>query len=137
VDAACGLDISDDSVDRIPVHFECSTGVGAGDVGSESGLGVRSECMVLDDGHIQAFRLDDGADSHLAFTLGPEIEKAGTMKKKTAPSAEEAETLEIKADKKLSNSISRAEEDIQEKRLYSHREVFKTLEKNRTSQKSR
>jgi hypothetical protein len=45
------------------------------------------------------------------------------MKRKTAYSAEKAETLEIKADKELSNSISRAEEDIHEKRLYSHREV--------------
>ncbi len=40
-------------------------------------------------------------------------------------SPEELETLEIKADSVLLRSILRAEEDIKEGRLYSHKEVFK------------
>lgn len=39
-------------------------------------------------------------------------------------SPEEMETLEIRADQKLFQSILRAEEDIQKGRLYSHSEVF-------------
>lgn len=39
-------------------------------------------------------------------------------------SPEELETLEIKADQKLLRSILRAEEDIKQNRLYSHKEVF-------------
>lgn len=42
-------------------------------------------------------------------------------------SPEELETLEIKADQKLLQSILRAEEDIQKDRLYSHSEVFKNV----------
>ncbi len=40
-------------------------------------------------------------------------------------SLEELETLEIKADSALLRSILRAEEDIKEGKLYSHKEVFK------------
>ncbi|MGD0655817.1 MAG: type II toxin-antitoxin system Phd/YefM family antitoxin [Thermoguttaceae bacterium] len=42
-------------------------------------------------------------------------------------SPEELETLEIKADPKLLQSILRAEEDIQKGKLYSHSEVFKNV----------
>jgi prevent-host-death family protein len=42
-------------------------------------------------------------------------------------SPEELETLEIKADQKLLQSILRAEEDVQKERLYSHSEVFKNV----------
>ena len=42
-------------------------------------------------------------------------------------SPEELETLEIKSDQKLLQSILRAEEDIREGRLYSHNEVFKDV----------
>ncbi len=42
-------------------------------------------------------------------------------------SPEELETLEIKADQKLLQSIMRAEEDIQEGKLYSHGDVFKNI----------
>lgn len=40
-------------------------------------------------------------------------------------SPEELETLEIKADQKLLQSILRAEDDIQKGRLYSHQDIFK------------
>ena len=39
-------------------------------------------------------------------------------------SPEELETLEIKADRELLQSILRAEEDIKEGRLYTHEDVF-------------
>ncbi len=39
-------------------------------------------------------------------------------------SPEELETLEVKADKKLLQSILRAEEDIKEGNIYSHQDVF-------------
>lgn len=42
-------------------------------------------------------------------------------------SLEELETLEIKADQKLLQSILRAEEDIQEGNLYSHEKIFKNV----------
>ena len=42
-------------------------------------------------------------------------------------SPEELETLEIKADQKLLQSILRAEEDIQKGNLYSHDDVFKNV----------
>ena len=42
-------------------------------------------------------------------------------------SPEELETLEIKADQKLLQSILRAEEDIREGRLYSHKNIFKDV----------
>jgi len=42
-------------------------------------------------------------------------------------SPEELETLEIKADQKLLQSILRAEEDIQKGRLYSHQDIFKDV----------
>ncbi|MFA7115274.1 MAG: type II toxin-antitoxin system Phd/YefM family antitoxin [Candidatus Omnitrophota bacterium] len=42
-------------------------------------------------------------------------------------SPEELETLEIKGDAKLLNSIMRASEDIKEGRLYSHKDVFKDV----------
>ncbi len=42
-------------------------------------------------------------------------------------SPEELETLEIKADQKLLQSILRAEEDIQKGRLYSHQNIFKDV----------
>ena len=42
-------------------------------------------------------------------------------------SPEELETLEIKADQKLLQSILRAEEDIREGTLYSHDDVFKNV----------
>ncbi len=42
-------------------------------------------------------------------------------------SPEEMETLEIKCDKGLLRSILRAEEDIKEGKLYSHKEVFKNV----------
>lgn len=42
-------------------------------------------------------------------------------------SPEELETLEIKADQNLLQSIQRAQEDIKENRLYSHEEVFKNV----------
>ena len=42
-------------------------------------------------------------------------------------SPEELETLEIKADQKLLQSILRAEEDIQNGRLFSHKDVFKNV----------
>ena len=42
-------------------------------------------------------------------------------------SPEELETLEIKADQKLLQSILRAEEDIQKGNLYSHENVFKNV----------
>ncbi|MFH1772563.1 MAG: type II toxin-antitoxin system Phd/YefM family antitoxin [Candidatus Omnitrophota bacterium] len=42
-------------------------------------------------------------------------------------SPEELETLEIKADQKLLQSILRAEEDIQNGLLYPHDEVFKNV----------
>jgi antitoxin YefM len=42
-------------------------------------------------------------------------------------SPEELETLEIKADQKLLQSILRAEEDIQKGKLYSHSEVFQNV----------
>ncbi len=38
---------------------------------------------------------------------------------------EELETLEIKADRKLMQSLIRAQEDIKAGRLYSHEDVFK------------
>jgi len=40
-------------------------------------------------------------------------------------SPEQLETLKIKADQKLLQSILRAEEDIQKGNLYSHEDVFK------------
>lgn len=42
-------------------------------------------------------------------------------------SPEELETLEIKADQKLLQSIVRAEEDIQKGRLYSHQDIFEDV----------
>ena len=42
-------------------------------------------------------------------------------------SPEELETLEIKADQKLLQSILRAEEDIKSGDLYSHEDVFKDV----------
>ena len=42
-------------------------------------------------------------------------------------SPEELETLEVKADNKLLQSIVRAEEDIKAGRLYSHKDVFKNV----------
>ncbi len=42
-------------------------------------------------------------------------------------SPEELETLEIKADEKLLRSILRAEDDIKEGRLFSHKDVFKNV----------
>lgn len=42
-------------------------------------------------------------------------------------SLEELETLEIKADQKLLQSILRAEEDIKNKSLYSHEDIFKNV----------
>jgi PHD/YefM family antitoxin component YafN of YafNO toxin-antitoxin module len=39
-------------------------------------------------------------------------------------SADELETLEVMADKKLLSSIMRAKEDIAKGRLYSHKDVF-------------
>ena len=42
-------------------------------------------------------------------------------------SPEELETLEIKADQKLLQSILRAEEDIQKEHLYSHQDIFKDV----------
>jgi prevent-host-death family protein len=42
-------------------------------------------------------------------------------------SAEELETLEVKADDKLLRSILKAEEDIKAGRLYSHKQVFKNV----------
>ena len=42
-------------------------------------------------------------------------------------SPEELETLEIKADQKLLQSILRAEEDIAAGNLYSHEEIFKNV----------
>ena len=42
-------------------------------------------------------------------------------------SPEELETLEIKADPKLLQSILRAEEDIQKGNLYSHEDIFKNV----------
>ena len=42
-------------------------------------------------------------------------------------SPEELETLEIKADQKLLQSILRAEEDIKKGNLYSHKDVFKNV----------
>ena len=84
VDAACGRNISGDSVDRLPVHYECPAGMGAGYVGSKSGLAVCAECLVLDDGDIQAMCLGNGDDSDLAFALGKTIAKKsgrfGTLK---------------------------------------------------------
>ena len=40
---------------------------------------------------------------------------------------QELETLEIKADHKLMQSIVRAQEDLKAGRLYSHAEVFKNV----------
>ena len=40
---------------------------------------------------------------------------------------EEFETLEIKADKKLMQSLIRAEEDIKNGRMHSHDDVFKNV----------
>jgi prevent-host-death family protein len=42
-------------------------------------------------------------------------------------SPQELETLEIKADQKLLQSIMRAEEDIRNNKLYSHSKVFKNV----------
>ncbi|MFH1856166.1 MAG: type II toxin-antitoxin system Phd/YefM family antitoxin [Candidatus Omnitrophota bacterium] len=42
-------------------------------------------------------------------------------------SPEEVETLEIKADQKLLQSILRAEEDVSAGKLYSHKDVFKDV----------
>jgi len=42
-------------------------------------------------------------------------------------SPEELETLEIKADTKLLQSIVRAEEDIRKGDLYSHEDIFKNV----------
>jgi len=42
-------------------------------------------------------------------------------------SPEELETLEIKADQKLLQSILRAEEDIKKGNIYSHEDVFKDV----------
>ena len=42
-------------------------------------------------------------------------------------SPEELETLEIKADHKLLQSILRAEEDISKGRLHSHKDIFKDV----------
>lgn len=42
-------------------------------------------------------------------------------------SAEELETLEIMADRKLLRSILRAQEDIRNGKLYSHKDVFKNV----------
>lgn len=42
-------------------------------------------------------------------------------------SPEDFETLEIKADQKLLRSILRAEEDIKQKRLYSHKDIFRNV----------
>ena len=42
-------------------------------------------------------------------------------------SPEELETLEIKADQKMLQSILRAEEDIEKGNLYSHDDVFKNV----------
>lgn len=42
-------------------------------------------------------------------------------------SPEEMETLEIKADPKLLRSILRAEEDILNGKLYTHKEAFKSV----------
>lgn len=42
-------------------------------------------------------------------------------------SPEELETLEVKADRKLLQSIMRADEDIKAGRLYSHKDVFKNV----------
>ena len=39
----------------------------------------------------------------------------------------ELESLEIKADRKLLQSIMRAEEDIKAGRIYSHKDVFKNV----------
>mgnify|MGYP001618754059 CR=1 FL=1 len=42
-------------------------------------------------------------------------------------SPEELETLEIKADQKLLQSLLRAEEDIRKGNIYSHEDVFKDV----------
>ena len=42
-------------------------------------------------------------------------------------SPEELKTLEIKADQNLLRSILRAQEDIKQKRLYSHKDIFKNV----------
>ena len=42
-------------------------------------------------------------------------------------SPRELETLEIKADRKLLQSIMRAEEDIKAGRIYSHKDIFKNV----------
>ena len=42
-------------------------------------------------------------------------------------SPEELETLEIKADSKLLRSILRAEDDVKNGNLYSHKDVFKNV----------
>jgi prevent-host-death family protein len=42
-------------------------------------------------------------------------------------SPEDFETLEIKADQKLLRSILRAEEDIKQGKIYSHKDIFKNV----------
>lgn len=42
-------------------------------------------------------------------------------------SPEELETLEIKADQKLLQSILRAEENIRAGKIYSHKDIFKNV----------
>jgi len=77
VDAAGGRDISDDSMDRISRYYERTAGMGARFVVRTTRLGICSECLVLDDGHIQAIRLDDGDERNLAFALGAAVTQAG------------------------------------------------------------
>jgi PHD/YefM family antitoxin component YafN of YafNO toxin-antitoxin module len=161
VDAAGGGNISGDTVAGLFVNHECPAGMDAGSMGTRHQVGVCPESMVLDYGHIQDVHLVAGADSDLAFALGPSIEEGNIMKDYMVPvseargnlhalikkvsmqkhfiitrngkaeavmlTPEELETLEIKADKKLLQSILRAEEDIQKDRLYSHSEVFKNV----------
>lgn len=58
------------------------------------------------------------------FEFKPSFDKFG---KALPKKPEELETLEIKADQELLQSILRAQEDIQKGRLYSHQDIFKDV----------
>jgi len=68
----------------------------------------------------QLIRKISAMEKHLIITRNGKAEAVMV-------SPEELETLEIKADQKLLQSILRAEEDIQKGNLYSHHDVFKNV----------
>lgn len=81
VDAACGRNISGNSVEGLFVNHECPAGMDARSMGTRHQLVVRPEYMVLDRVGIQDVHLAAGAGSHLADAVGAAVEERNIMNK--------------------------------------------------------